>query len=356
MKAFNLISIFLLLNLIHAQDNKHDGSSDKKDKIFAEAKQKFEDFENEHGHFISTPNAKVHYLTWGNPNDLPLIWSHGSFSNGYELLKIANDLVQAGYYFIAIDYYGHGQTTLPKQEVSLYNVADDISFLIDHLQIDKAVIGGWSRGGYISTAFYNTYPDKTLGLILEDGGSVATNFHYHQLDEDSLSSLITSFGVEKIFEEEGVFNTEREAFYSLYDESETDSQFQLLAWIREVEDNKWAANPGLFQLFHHSNTQQILDVILRPTKTPLFASSMSLMDPEVIFRNLDIPILIMDPVSDDDLFPFEQENKRLQEKYPELIDHKIYRNTGHNIHYEKPEEFVLDLTKFLFKIKKHHGM
>src|SRR5688572_8215728 len=139
MKVLSLIFILFYANVISAQDNKHVGPSDKKDKTFAEAKQEFKDFESKHGHFIKTPNAKVHYLTWGNPDDLPLIWSHGSFSNGYELLNIAIDLAKAGYYIIAIDYYGHGQTSLPNHEVSLYHVADDIKFIMDHLKIDKAV-------------------------------------------------------------------------------------------------------------------------------------------------------------------------------------------------------------------------
>ncbi len=146
MKALNLIIVLVCAHIANGQGEVSYKYEVNENKIFWEAKQEFRKFESEHGHFIKTPNAKVHYLTWGNPNDLPLIWSHGSFSNGYELLHVADNLVDAGYYIIAVDYYGHGQTSLPSHDVSLYHVADDIKFLMDHLKIDKAVIGGWSRG------------------------------------------------------------------------------------------------------------------------------------------------------------------------------------------------------------------
>lgn len=322
--------------------------------IYLKAKQDFEVYEKKHGRFIQTPNAKIHFLTWGKSSGIPLIWAHGSFSNSYELFHIAEYLVDAGYYIIALDYYGHGQSSLPDSEVSLYHVADDIKFLMDHFKIDKAVIGGWSRGGYISTAFYDTYPGSTLALILEDGGSVATNFNYHKLDQDSLVKLVESFDVESYLEADTTFKSEKEAFYSLYDPKEETSQFQLLAWIREVGNDKWAVNPKLFELFHHQNSEEILNVILKPTTTPLFAASMSMIYPKVIFRNLDIPILILDPVSENDLFPFEEENERLRQMFPELIHHKVYKDTGHKIHGEQPLRFVRDLSDFLGHVKKFY--
>ena len=351
----NCILIFLLLfvNSGFAQTYKESAEVVNKEDIYKSAKQEFEVYEELHGNFIETPNAKIHYLTWGKPSNMPLIWSHGSFSNSYELLNVADDLADAGYYVIAIDYYGHGQSSLPEKEVSLYHIADDIKYIMDHLEIDKSIIGGWSRGGYISTAFYDAYPESTLALILEDGGSVATNFNYHRLNQDSLDGLVNSFGVENFVEADTAFKSEKEAFFSIYNFNEEETQFQLLAWIREVEKGSWAANPELFDLFHHCNTEQILDAILRPTKVPLFAASMSILEPRIIFRNLDIPMLILDPISRNDLFPFEQENKKLQERFPDLIDHKIYKNTGHNIHEEHPKQFVHDLAEFLKWVKEH---
>ncbi|MGD1891136.1 MAG: alpha/beta fold hydrolase [Cyclobacteriaceae bacterium] len=348
-------SLFLLLALFHTHTTLAQHQSGyTKEEIFEQAKREFEAFEREHGHFIQMPNVKMHYLTWGDSSDMPLVWSHGSFSNGYELRYIADSLVAVRYYVIAIDYYGHGQTPIPEKEVSLYHIADDIKYLMDSLNIERAVVGGWSRGGYISTAFYDAYPERTLGLILEDGGSVATNYNYHRLDDDSLTQLIASFEVEKYVKADTTFSSEQAAFFSLYDQNDTTSQFHWLSYIKKVSPEKWAANPKLFDLFHHGSNEQIMSNIFRPANVPLFAASMALIEPRIIFRNLNVPVLILDATHQDDIFPFEQANHALQANHSDLIEHIDYENSGHGSHYEQPKQFVQDVKEFLVRIKNHY--
>ncbi len=83
---------------------------------------------------------------------------------------------------------------------------------------------------------------------------------------------------------------------------------------------------------------------------------MSVLEPKIDYRNLNVPMLILDPVSEDDAFPFEKENEALQKQHPNLIDHKIYEHTGHNIHYERREQFIEDVVNFLRKVKRHHSL
>ncbi|KQR67334.1 alpha/beta fold hydrolase [Pedobacter sp. Leaf176] len=156
----------LLIFNSSAQDFQLDNNTSMQ-ALYSTAKKQYSTFEKTHGRFIQTKNVNMHYLTWGNSSNPCLIWAHGSMNNGYELLDIANDLVKAGFYVIAIDYYGHGKTAIPNHAVSLYHVADDIKFLIDKLFIKRAFVGGFSRGGYIATAFYDAYPKSVSGLILE---------------------------------------------------------------------------------------------------------------------------------------------------------------------------------------------
>ncbi|MCF2446515.1 alpha/beta hydrolase [Dyadobacter sp. CY345] len=312
---------------------------------FRAAKIKFHSFEKEHGHFLETRNIRMHYLTWGDPKNTPLIWLHGSVSTGYEILPMADKLVQKGYYVIAPDYYGHGQTSIPNHEVSLYHVADDISDLMIHLKIDKAIIGGWSRGGFIASAFYDAYPEKVLALILEDGGSVATNTNYHKMDSAQLVQKVKGFADQII--PDTTYSTELEAYSAFLDKELNENQFELLTWIRKNDVGKWVVGPGLWKLFNMSNTEQSMENILRPTLSPLFAESMSIIEPKIIYRNLQIPILILDPTSSDDLFPFENENAALKSHHPNLITHKILNETGHNVHYEKPDDWLREVLSFL---------
>jgi len=313
------------------------------------AKVEFENYEKKHGDFIQTKNIKMHYLQWGNPKDTPLIWIHGSFTNGYELSSIASDIVKKGYYLIAIDYYGHGLTKIPKHEVSLYHVADDIKKLMEFKKIKKAVIGGWSRGGIIATAFYDSYPDNVLGLILEDGGSVSTNAYYHKMSDVQLNERVSEIFKDRFSYSK--YKSQFEAYKAYYDYNDGGTQFSLLAWITIDEEGLWSIGTGVEDLFNMKNETQFLDNILRPTKATLFGESMSIIEPKIVYRNLNVPILILDPVSDNDILPYEKENQELSKQHPELIVYKKYNNTGHNIHYEKPKEFTEDLGEFLKKIK-----
>ncbi len=51
---------------------------------------------------------------------------------------------------------------------SINDAADHVARLLDQRGIDRAVIGGLSRGGYIALAFARRYPDRLSALILCD--------------------------------------------------------------------------------------------------------------------------------------------------------------------------------------------
>lgn len=348
-KIYTLVLLHILIFNSYAQEPLHQDFDIRA--RYDSAKAEFENYERMHGNFIQTNNIKMHYLEWGNPKNIPLIWIHGSFTNGHELSNIARDITSRGYYLIAIDYYGHGLTKIPKHEVSLYHIADDIKTLMDEKKINSAVIGGWSRGGIIATAFYDSYPDNVLGLVLEDGGSVATNTHYHKMTEAELNDRIKQIFKDRILYSK--YESEFEAYKAYYDFSEGGTQFKLLAWITLGEDGLWSIGFGIEDLFNMKNEDQFLDYVLRPTKATLFGESMAIIEPKIIYRNLQVPLLILDPISDNDIFLYEKENEELKNQHPKLVVHKKYYNTGHNIHYEQPEMFIEDLGEFLQVIKAH---
>jgi pimeloyl-ACP methyl ester carboxylesterase len=352
------ISFFLILSLCWCNSQGQAHPCDTVDvqitSNYKKAKAEFVAFEKGHGHFIQTKNTRMHYLTWGNASGTPFIWAHGSFSNAYEVLPIANSLVKAGYFVIAIDYYGHGQTPISQHEVSLHHIADDIAELMDQRKIKTAVVGGWSRGGAVATAFYDAYPSRVLGVVLEDGGSVAMNTFYHLLGADSLANRVNQIYYQEVVDT--TYATELEAYRAMYDTSVDGSQFDNLAWIQKVEGGKWGIGHGLFKLFNMQTKEQFLDNIRKVTAVPLFAESMAILEPKIVYRNLHVPMLILDPIGKDDIQPFEQQNAELQKKHPQLIYHRVYENTGHNIHFERKKEFVEDLAKFRIKVKKHNSL
>ena len=321
--------------------------------FFLKTKAEFAQFEQAHGCYIQTPNVKMHYLTWGKPGGTPIVWAHGTGSDAYEMLGFADSLAKKGCYVISIDYYGHGFTPIPDKEVSLYHVADDIKLLLDHLKIKKAVLGGWSRGGAVATAFYDAYPDRVLGLILEDGGSVAWASNDHKEPMDSLTARFTKEFAEYVAFQKMTFESDFKAS-KLWAEGDAYNQkhiFQTLASVKKNAAGRWSFNPGLFALCGVNSVEEILLLMYRPFASDrLFGVSTFLLNPKVVYRNLNVPMLILDPVSDKDRFAFEAENARLQQAHPTWITHKIYKETSHALKYERPDAFLKDVESFLSRV------
>jgi 3-oxoadipate enol-lactonase len=68
---------------------------------------------------------------------------------------------------ITWDQRGHAQTTAPGP-FSYWDSAKDALALLDHLGIDRAVLGGMSQGGFLSLRAALSAPDRVRGLILID--------------------------------------------------------------------------------------------------------------------------------------------------------------------------------------------
>lgn len=73
-----------------------------------------------------------------------------------------------GHRVIAPDLRGFGESDLPDAPTSMSTYADDLAALLDVLGIDRAVIGGFSMGGYIAIEFARRHPQRLAGLALLD--------------------------------------------------------------------------------------------------------------------------------------------------------------------------------------------
>lgn len=349
-----LISVLVLL--LSLSSHSHSQKTHQDSLLFLKTKQAFEKFEREHGGYIQTPNVKMHYLTWGNSGETPLVWIHGSYSNAYEFYEYADSLIEHGYYIIAIDYYGHGRTPIPLKDVSLYHVADDIKLLLDSLNIKKTVIGGFSRGGSIATAFYDAYPEKVLGIILEDGGSVAWPTEEHKQEIDSLTAQLFIEFEKYSNSMNPAFSSEYEAVKNSADLNNKSSVFRALSSIKQNNSGKWEIAPGLAEFLGEQSVGDFLNILYRPFSSPhIFGVSTTLIFPKIIYRNLQVPLLILDPVSENDRFSFEEENKELQKQHPMLITHKIYDKTSHGLKFQQPKKFIKDVLSFLTEVKYFNG-
>jgi len=76
------------------------------------------------------------------------------------------------------------------------------------------------------------------------------------------------------------------------------------------------------------------------------------MIPTVVFRNLSVPMMILDPQEPNDELPVTDQNETLVKQHPTLIVHRIYDQTGHAVVRLRPDWFVRDATELLRLVEK----
>ena len=317
--------------------------------IFDLSQADYNQIESELGHFIETENVKMHYISFGDPTHTPLIWIPGTGSSSWEILNFRDSLESLNLYVISIDYYGHGQTPMPKSEKSIYHIADDIKFLMDSLEIEKAIIGGWSRGGYIASAFYDEYSEAVLGLMLVDGGSANGLAPRYKMNRDTLRERYKSIQLPP--ELLTSFESKFEAFCAFSDTTKIESQSWILNGLKIGLDGKWGYTNDIWPAVANESPESMLNAVESPTLAPLLASSTYLMEPLIIYRNLNVPLVIIDPVNENDSWQnYTPENIELKNLHPKLVFHQIYKNTQHNAHLSRPKWFLRDVIMLMEEI------
>ena len=71
-----------------------------------------------------------------------------------------NCLPDAGFRLVTPDLRGFGESDAPIGPYSIDLFADDVVELLDHLGIDRAVVGGMSMGGYVLFNLLERFPDR----------------------------------------------------------------------------------------------------------------------------------------------------------------------------------------------------
>ena len=114
--------------------------------------------------FFDREGLRFHYREEGD--GLPFVFQHG----------LGGDLSQpcgvyrptAGVRLIGFDFRGHGETRPlgDAGKLTIASLADDLVALLDHLRVERAVIGGISLGSAVTINTALRYPERVLGLVL----------------------------------------------------------------------------------------------------------------------------------------------------------------------------------------------
>jgi pimeloyl-ACP methyl ester carboxylesterase len=111
---------------------------------------------------------RISYDDYG-AGDRPLILIHGLLLNRRMFDRLAPEMAARGNRVIAIDLLGHGRSDRPA-DMSQYSMtffARQVEALMDHLGMERAVIGGTSLGANVTLELAFVSPDRVRGMMLE---------------------------------------------------------------------------------------------------------------------------------------------------------------------------------------------
>ena len=134
------------------------------------------------GFFTTKDGIKIHYLTHGESGSW-VVLVHGYSDNAQRMwfnTGIAPELAKR-HRVVAIDNRNHGQSDKPTPGGS--GRAQDVVELMDHLEIDRAHIHGYSMGGGIVGSLLGMIPQRFITAGFGGSGMSETNAAYRAAAE-----------------------------------------------------------------------------------------------------------------------------------------------------------------------------
>ncbi len=120
---------------------------------------KFEGQKIAYSEFVDAPEAGAR----------PLILLHGLLLSQEMHRPLAEDLAAHGNRVITLDLLGHGQSDRPRDmwRYSMPAYGQQVVALMDHLQIEEAVVMGTSLGANVALEVASSWPERLRGMVIE---------------------------------------------------------------------------------------------------------------------------------------------------------------------------------------------
>lgn len=223
-------------------------------------------------------------------------------------------LVNANLRVITPDLRGFGENNNFSDINLMEDMANDIAELLEDLEIETAIIGGLSMGGYVTFELYKLFPEKFSALVLCD-----TTF---EADTEEKRNL--RFKLIKKTEKHGskalVENTLPNLISDFTKQNNKDLSEELeKVFLECLPESAIAALRGMAERSDHTN---LLDKINVPT--------LLIFGEQDKITNLETAKLMNKQIADSELI--------------------IIKNTGHFSNLENPSEFNSALLNFTQKI------
>lgn len=111
---------------------------------------------------------RLEYTEYGH-GDQAVVLGHGVTLSRRMHRQLARALAREGFRVITIDLLGHGGSDRPADSwhYSMTTFAEQVIALLDHLEIDQAVVGGTSLGANVALELSVLVPERLRGILLE---------------------------------------------------------------------------------------------------------------------------------------------------------------------------------------------
>jgi len=116
---------------------------------------------------LERDDLTLYFAERGDPTGPPVVLLHGLTLSSRTMERMAASLPE--YRVLLLDFHGHGKSTTPRRSdrYLVAEFADDVVALLDHLGIDRAVLGGLSLGANVSYEVALRHPERVRALVLE---------------------------------------------------------------------------------------------------------------------------------------------------------------------------------------------
>jgi 3-oxoadipate enol-lactonase len=213
---------------------------------------------------------------------------------------------------IAPDLRGHGRSEVVPGMNTMDAMAKDIKELIENLDIQEPVVlAGLSMGGYISFAFYRSYPELVKGMIL-----AATRASADHIDT-------------KVSREEA-------AAIALERGSDAIIEMQLPKMLAPIT---LETKPKIVE-----RAREIMSDISVQTIVGDLRGMLNRQDSTPLLKNIDCPVLVLQG-ADDPLIPMQEFD--LMKNEIGNARSKIIPEAGHLLNLEQPEQFNEAVREFI---------
>jgi non-heme chloroperoxidase len=261
--------------------------------------------------FATTPplstGVRLHYAERGDPRGEAIVFLHGYSDSWFSFSRVL-PLLSPSYHAFALTQRGHADSDKPGCCYTPNDFAADVDAFMEAVGIDEATLVGASTGALFAQRVTLSYPRRVSRLVLI-GSQTPAN--------EALSGLL-------------------EEVRALEDPVPPE-------FVREFQEST----------IYYPVPQEFLDTVVSESlKLPahvwrdyLEQAVLSIDHDYVVeLREINVPTLLLWG-EQDPLFPRE-EQERLAEAIPDAAL-KIYPETGHAVHWDRPEEVVRDLEAFM---------